>query len=130
MFLATQSALASDQPVPWNSPHFSIEPKVLYLAASEPTPPEGVDIIVLDDEDIYSFDANGGCVQTSYTVFKVLTQKGVEGWDRVSVDWAPWREERPIIRARVITPDYAVHALDHKTITDAPAGGTGTPACE
>jgi tetratricopeptide (TPR) repeat protein/transglutaminase-like putative cysteine protease len=121
--LATMSARAADHPAPWNSPHFSIDPKVLYSAASEASPPEGANIIVLDDEDIYSFDENGRCVYTSYTVFKVLTQKGVEGWDRISVGWQPWNGERPIIRARVITPDYAVHGLDPKTITDAPAGG-------
>ncbi len=54
-------------------------------------------------------------------VFKVLTQKGAEEWDSVSISWEPWHEERPIIKARVITPDYAVHELDAKTITDAPA---------
>jgi transglutaminase-like putative cysteine protease/Flp pilus assembly protein TadD len=122
LLLATLPARAADHPVPWNSPHFSLDPKSLYAAASEPIPPEGADISILDDEDIYSFDENGRCVYTSYTVFKVLTQKGVEGWDHPSVEWAPWREERPTIRARVISPDYAVHELDPKTMTDAPAG--------
>src|SRR4029077_1174506 len=35
--------------------------------------------------------------------------------------WEPWHEEHPSLRARVITPDSAVHVLDATTITDAPA---------
>jgi Domain of Unknown Function with PDB structure (DUF3857) len=53
-------------------------------------------------------------------VFKVLTQSGAENWDAVAADWEPWHEQRPTIKARVITADFAVHQLDEKTITDAP----------
>ena len=48
-------------------------------------------------------------------------RKGAEGWGDISSSWEPWHEEHPILRARVITPDSAVHVLDEKTITDAPA---------
>lgn len=121
LFLATPSLLAADHPAPWNSPHFSMEPKALYSAASEATPPEGTDVTVLVDKDVFSVDAGGRLTHTLYTVYKVLAQKGVQGSDYVSADWEPWHQERPIIRARVITPDYAVHGLDPKTISDAPA---------
>ena len=53
----------------------------------------------------------------------MLTQKGAEGWDALSVGWEPWHEARPVIRARVIAPDFTVHALDPNTITEAPARG-------
>jgi len=59
-------------------------------------------------------------VYTEYLVYKVLTQKGAEGWGSVSVDWEPWHQERPTIKVRVITPDYVVHELDLRTVTDAP----------
>jgi transglutaminase-like putative cysteine protease/Flp pilus assembly protein TadD len=98
-----------------------MDPKVLYAAASEVTAPEGTDVTVLDEESIFSFDADGRLTHTGYLVYKVLTQKGVEGWDYISAGWAPWHQERPTIKARVITPDYAVHELDPKTISDAPA---------
>ena len=39
----------------------------------------------------------------------------------MSLNWEPWHEERPTIKVRVITPDYAVHELDPKTVTDASA---------
>ena len=34
----------------------------------------------------------------------MLTAKGAEGWDTLSVGWDPWHEMRPVIRARVIDP--------------------------
>ena len=56
-------------------------------------------------------------------VYKVLTQKGAEGWDSLSVGWEPWHEARPVIRARVIASDLTVHTLDPNTITEEPARG-------
>jgi hypothetical protein len=41
--------------------------------------------------------------------------------EQISVTWEPWHQERPAVRIRVITPDYVVHDLDLKTLTDAPA---------
>jgi len=54
-------------------------------------------------------------------IYKVLTQKGAEGWDSISVGWEPWHQLRPEIRVRVITPDYAEHALEPKNINETPA---------
>jgi transglutaminase-like putative cysteine protease len=115
------TSFASDTPTPWAAPHFTIDAKVLYAEASEPAPPEGTNVTVLDDEESYSFDASGRSLYTEYTVYKVLTQQGAEGWSSISVAWEPWHQERPLIRIRVITPDFVVHDLDLKTLTDAPA---------
>ena len=120
LFLAV-AGLAADQPEPWDSPHFSMPPKDLYLAASAVASADGTDVTVLDEEDSIFLDADGRLTHTAYMVYKVLTQKGVERWDSVSRDWQPWRADRPVFRARVITPDFAVHELDPDTISDAPA---------
>ena len=112
---------ASDDPTPWTVPHFSIDPKVLYEQASEPAAPDGTNVTVLDDEESYNFDAAGRSLYTEYTVYKVLTQRGAEGWSNISVTWEPWHQERPLVRVRVITPDFVVHDLDLKTLADAPA---------
>ena len=88
---------------------------------SESAAPEGTNVAELDDEEAYSFDASGRGLYTEYTVYKVLTQQGAEGWSSISVTWEPWHQERPAVRIRVITPDYVVHDLDLKTLTDAPA---------
>ena len=93
----------------------------MYEAASSNPSPEGADVVVLNEEDSYSFDGEGRQVYTHYLVYKVLTQKGAEGWDTTSVYWAPWHDVRPSLQARVITKDYQIHPLNEKSITDSPA---------
>ena len=104
----------------WNIPHFSDDTAALYKAASDVAPPPGSEILVLDDESSYVFDADGKSVHTSYLLYKVLTQRGAEQWNGTSLSWNPWHQERPKIRARVITSDNQVYPLDPKTISDAP----------
>jgi Flp pilus assembly protein TadD/transglutaminase-like putative cysteine protease len=99
--------------------HFSIDAKALYSSASETKPPDGTDVLVLDSEEMFVFDASGRSVHTEYLVYKVLTQRGADGWAEISREWEPWHEDHPSIRARVITPDFTAHDLDQKTITDA-----------
>jgi len=122
LFIA--AAVEAQQPLePWNAPHFSIEPKALYEAASAVTAPEGTSVALLDEDYRYSFDESGRVEIVGHYVYKVLTQKGAEGWDSLSVAWEPWHEARPVIRVRVIAPDFSVHELDPKTITEEPARG-------
>lgn len=121
LYFGCITSLATDTPTPWTAPHFTIDPKILYTAASENAAPEGTNVTVLDDEESYSFDMSGRSSYTEYAVYKVLTQQGAERWSSISVTWEPWHQERPAIRIRVITPDYVVHDLDLKTLTDAPA---------
>jgi tetratricopeptide (TPR) repeat protein len=111
----------SGDATPWNKARFSADAAEINKAASSVSVKPGTDVVVLDEEDTYVFAAEGKAVHTHYLVYKVLTQRGTEGWDATSLDWEPWHEERPKIRARVITPDNSIHTLDPKTITDAPA---------
>ena len=122
LFFLSTAALAdpSDDAHLWNSPRFQDDAKSLYATASAITPPAGVSVIVLDLEESYSFNADGAAVHTHYFLYKVLSQDGVDGWDSVSQEWEPWREQRPTLKARVITPDFAIHTLDPKSIADAP----------
>jgi hypothetical protein len=103
--------------------YFSLAPQALYEAASAVSAPEGANATILVDEESYSFDESGRIQHVSHVIYKVLTQKGAEGWDYLSVSWEPWHEARPLIRARVIAPDFSVHELDPNTITEAPARG-------
>lgn len=116
--LGSASAAHANEP---EGTHFSADAAALYQHASQVTPPAGADFIVLEDEEVVVFDAEGKAVRTRYVLYKILTQKGAQEGAAISISWEPWREERPSVRARVITPDNAVHALDGKTITDAPA---------
>lgn len=118
--LASQAATA-DGSTRWTLPRFSEDAVAVYKAASAVTTLAGTDVVVLDEEESYVFDAEGRAVHTRYLLYKILTQQGAEDWDRVSINWEPWHEERPTLRARIITPDNAVHPLESKTVTDAPA---------
>lgn len=120
--LLTAAGLAAQSPVEaWKAPHFSIEPRSLYAAASAIPAPDTANVALLEDDESYSFDADGRSVHTSYVVYKVLNSKGAEGWDSASVYWEPWHQQRPRIQVRVIAPDLSVHLLDQKQITEAPA---------
>lgn len=114
-------AVLADSPGAWNLPRFTAEAQKVNEAAGSVSVKPGTDVVVLDEEDAYVFDADGKSVHTHYLTYKVLTQKGAEGWDAIGIAWEPWREEHPEVRARVITPDNTVHPLDPKTITDTPA---------
>jgi hypothetical protein len=118
-----EAPYAAPSAEPWSAPHFSIDPKTLYQAASAAPAPDGVNVTELCDDESYTFDDAGRMVHVGHLVYKVLTQKGAEVWDSLSVGWEPWHEARPVIRARVIAPDFTVHTLDPNTITEAPARG-------
>ena len=108
---------------PWVAPPFSVDPKAMYEAASAVEAPDGADVAILSDDQSYTFDEQGRIAHVSHFIYKVLTQKGAEGWDALAVGWEPWHEARPDIRARVIAPDFTVHSLDPKSITEEPARG-------
>lgn len=114
--------LRAQQPVEvWKAPHFSLDARTLYTAASGVAAADNSSVVVLEDDESYSFDVQGRSVHTAYIVYKVLNSKGAEGWDSISVYWEPWHQNRPRIQVRVISPDLSVHILDQKQITEAPA---------
>jgi transglutaminase-like putative cysteine protease/Flp pilus assembly protein TadD len=116
-----QVCLAQQTVEPWKAPHFSADPKALYEAASAVAAPEGANVAILVNDENYTFDETGRMRHVGHVIYKVLTQKGVEGWDNLSVEWNPWHEARPVIKVRVIAPDFTVHSLDPNAITEAPA---------
>lgn len=126
IFMMCSFALAYESAHPWSVQPFSMDAKELYRQASEVPVAEGVFSTVLDDEESYSFDHEGRWTLRQYAVYKVCTQQAVEGWSTIGAGWEPWHESRPRIRARVIAPDYSVHELDEKTLTDQPVQGEET----
>ena len=61
--------------------HFSLEPKALYAAASAMPAPEGAAVAVLEEDESFSFDEQGRLTHVGHYIYKVLNQKGAEGWD-------------------------------------------------
>ena len=123
LFTMAAAGVNAQQPELWKAPHFSVEPKALYEAASAVHAQDGAIVSILARDDRYTFDDAGREVHVGRFVYKVLNEKGAEAWDYMSVAWEPWHQARPEIKARVITPDFVEHVLDPKSITEEPARG-------
>lgn len=113
--------LADEPPAePWDAPAFSVAPEALLEAAAS-LPAEDDDVQVLVEERSYRFDDDGRVSLRHRMIFCVLTPDGVS-WSSLYATWRPWHQERPEIRARVITAAGAVHWLDPATISESPVG--------
>ncbi|MCP3137285.1 DUF3857 and transglutaminase domain-containing protein [Pyxidicoccus xibeiensis] len=114
-------AIAAERAVPWEGPAFEATGAAMVRAASKlPDPAEGTDVEVLLKEGQYTELAPHRWRATSRTVFRILTSAGVRQWAEARAEWSPWRQQRPVLRARVISPDGKEHLLDEKTLHDAP----------
>lgn len=120
-FLIASGLFAQNTVEAWKAPHFSIPAKTLYDAATSASASATTDVAVYEDDESYSFDAEGRTTHTVYVVYKILTQKGADAWDSTAIPWEPWHQERPTIKVRVIAPDASVHMLDPNQITEGPA---------
>ena len=119
--LAAPVSLADDEPLPWDGPAFSADAKVILAAAGriERSPESAVTVFV--EERHLVADAEERVKNTFHRVYRVESQAGVENWSQTGVEWWPWRQKKPQVRARVIAPDGAVHELDQTLLTDAAA---------
>lgn len=105
---------------PWNGPAFSGDPSLLLAAAQSQPAPEGTAAVVLLEETHVVYDAQGRSDITRHQVYRIVTQAGADEWSAVAAVWEPWHQDRPLMRARVITPDGLVHTLDPKTVGEGP----------
>jgi transglutaminase-like putative cysteine protease/Tfp pilus assembly protein PilF len=104
----------------WDGPAFSAAPDALRQAAADIKSAKDTVVTVLLNEQRMAFDFEGKSVETRHMIYRIESEAGVKGWAETSTRWEPWRQERPQIKARVITSDGAVHVLDPKTLNDVP----------
>lgn len=69
----------------------------------------------------FRFEADGTYTTTFRNVYKVLTQGGVENWSGAYARWAPWHQQRPVIRATVTSASGAQSRLEPSALAEAPA---------
>jgi tetratricopeptide (TPR) repeat protein len=118
LLFSTRFLAAASQP--WDA-SFASDTAALLKAANQIPSPEDQEVDVLLEDHHLAVDANGRARATLRKVYRVLRDDAVEDWSSVSETYQPWREQKPVIRARVITKTGSVHTLDPKTIADAPA---------
>lgn len=104
----------------WKQPAFSIPAQELLAGAQEVESPDDAAAHMLLYETEYTLDATGVTRLRERQVYRVLTPAGAEVWSTVDTDWSPWYQERPRIRARVVTAEGRVHELDPATVGEAP----------
>lgn len=101
-----------------NQPPFSAAPAELQKAF-EGLRADDHSVTVLLEEGRYEFETAEKYTYRLRKIFKTWTKAGAEGWAMVEHTWAPWEEERPVIKARVISQSGAAHQLDPKTIAES-----------
>ncbi len=102
----------------WDTPAFGAPPGELWAASVRASAGVKADVLVLLDEASYVFEADGREACTERLIYRVLHQKALEGWSSVWAEWAPWHQQRPALRARVLSEDGSVHELDPATIAE------------
>ncbi|BDG03094.1 DUF3857 domain-containing protein [Anaeromyxobacter oryzae] len=120
---APKPAPASPSAAPWERPAFSAPAADVARAAAALPDPAGkkVDVDVLLEEGVFSYDDAGRVTFAYRLVYRPLTRDAAEGWAQASRPWSPWHEERPTVRARVVHPDGTEHLLDPKTLSEGAA---------
>jgi len=64
LFVLPPPSIGSDNARGWDIPRFSAGGTALYKAASSVNHKAGTDVIVLDEEENYAFDADGKAIRT------------------------------------------------------------------
>jgi transglutaminase-like putative cysteine protease/tetratricopeptide (TPR) repeat protein len=116
---AAAAAAASPAAEPWEGEPFSATPAALAAAAAKVPGEEGDDAVVLLADASYRLDETGRETYTQRLVYRVLTTAAQESWSTFEESWEPWHQERPVVRARVITADGVEHPLDPVTLTES-----------
>jgi tetratricopeptide (TPR) repeat protein len=104
-----------------DGPAFSASASDLLTAAAAIHAEPFADATVLFEQEKYVLTADGRVTHTHQLVYRIETKAGVEDWSQTSVEWDPWYQNQPTIKARVIQPGGRVSELDLKTLTDVPA---------
>jgi tetratricopeptide (TPR) repeat protein/transglutaminase-like putative cysteine protease len=106
---------------PWSAPALSQDAKVL-LKASESFPTDSkAGATILINQMSFRFEEDGRMHHSVHTIYRIDRSEMVHALSAVSAVWQPWHQEKPMIRARVITPDGEVHQLDNSALVDSPA---------
>jgi transglutaminase-like putative cysteine protease len=108
-----------DHAEPWDGPAFAADPAALLQAAAAPPGATGEDVVLLFEEARYSYDEAGRETFSQRLVYRIESANADPSWSTVDERWAPWHQERPELRARVIAPDGTVHLLDPATVAES-----------
>ncbi|MEM6796508.1 MAG: DUF3857 domain-containing protein, partial [Acidobacteriota bacterium] len=114
---------------PWReSPRFGLSAAELLAAAELVAAPDGASVFVLYQDTSYSFEADGRLTQSRYWIYQIKDSAALADWSTSQVRWSKSTQERPAVRARVVTAGGEEHWLDAATASRdrrAPEGREG-----
>jgi transglutaminase-like putative cysteine protease len=116
---ATAVAAVPAAPEPWDAEPFTADPAAVARAAARFLGHEGEPVVVLLSDQRYTLDDAGRETYTQRLVYRILTAAADTSWSTVERTWSPWRQGRPEVRARVITPEGVAHVLDPAVLTES-----------
>jgi tetratricopeptide (TPR) repeat protein/transglutaminase-like putative cysteine protease len=125
LLTAVAAPVRSEDARPWEANPLAADPKVVLAAAGRIATGDSDALVLLEDAE-YRLDEAGRCDLRYRVAFRVQTAAAVESWASISTEWAPWHQNRPELRARVITPDGVEHRLDPATIAESGVGEDGS----
>ncbi len=107
-------------PSPYEGAPFSLSAAAIRTASAANLPDKLSDATILYVEADYRFAQNGALTYTNRMVYRVETQKAVQDYAEIALEWDPWYQNPAELHARVLQPDGSFAELDQKTITDGP----------
>jgi len=118
-------AAACSAAVAWPSPSFAGDAEpfsltatgLLELAAS-PAPHHELGVTFLTQEFRFEFDERHRLTLTAHQIYRIDSPEALQEYGQVGSPWEPYRQARPELRARVVTPDGREHIFDIATIAD------------
>ncbi|HEV2845160.1 MAG TPA: DUF3857 domain-containing protein, partial [Thermoanaerobaculia bacterium] len=103
---------------PWEGTPFAGDPAAILRAVAKVPAVDAEEVLVLLSEASYSYDDAGRETYTERLVYRIGAARVHESWSAVEEAWSPWHQERPEIRARVITPDGVAHPFDPANLAE------------
>jgi tetratricopeptide (TPR) repeat protein len=120
LLLAGTSVLHAEER-PWGTEPLTLSTEHIYRQASEIAASETDDVEYLYEETVIRIEADGRRTETIHSIYRVLTESGVEQFGSVEAEWSPWFQNRPTISARVVNGSTDEVRLIDREIVEGPA---------
>lgn len=89
---------------PWSAPFAKDTARILQAANAVPAAADETVVVLLDTQQFH-IDAQRRTTVVQRKVCRVVAAGAVEAWSSLEHECAPWYENRPELRARVMTAD-------------------------
>lgn len=118
---ATPAAATPAAAAPALPPPFSDTPAQLISRFAGVQPTEKAAYQILSEDESIVYGEKGSYSIATHEIVRVLTTEGVDQWSVLNVEWQPWRETRPELRARVIRSSGAESTLAAGNVVESSA---------